>query len=129
MSFSHTITNTWTNGGAPIAKSVILAGGVEMNIEESIAGSSTDVQVNCPIDVSALKSIYMVADKDLTIQTNDGGSPDNTIALKANVPFVWDASSGYFPNVLTVDVVALFVTNGTADAAALQIRTLSDPTP
>lgn len=129
MSFTHSITKSWTNGGAPISKVVETAAGQEVNIDESIAGGSTDLELMCGVDVSALKSLFILSDRDLMLQTNDGSSPDNTINLKANQPFHWNAADGYFSNPLTVDVASIFATLAAGDAATLKIRALIDPTP
>jgi hypothetical protein len=132
MSFTHTFTENWSNGGAPINKSVDIVAGAEVNIDESIAGSS-EVQVFAGIDVSALKSLRIDVDKDVQINTNDHavGSPDDTIDLKANVPLIWHkgGNNAYFACPLTVDVVSIYVNNATAGAVTVRIRALIDPTP
>jgi hypothetical protein len=129
MPFTHTFTETWSNGGSPVSKATEVAAGQEINIDETVTGNSTDLQINVGIDVSALKSLFMLCDRDITIQTNDGSSPDDTISLKANKPLIWRASEAYFANPLTVDVTEIFVTLAAGDDATLKIRALVDPTP
>ena len=128
MSISHTLTRKWVSDGAEIIKDEIVSAGSELNVDESIADGETDLLVNWTCDYSALKALYIVSDQDLTIETNDGTTPDDTITLSANVPLLW-TSTGYLANPFSADVTALYVTNASGSAAALKIRSLQDPTP
>lgn len=94
----------------------------------SIPDSSTDLLVNFACDVSQLQLIYMKSDQDITIETNDGTTPDDTINLKAGKPYVWYTGS-YFTNLLTTDVTALYVTNSSGSTATLEIDGIEDSTP
>lgn len=100
----------------------------EIAIEEAIPANQTDYAINIAIDVSALQSLYIFSDQDLTIQTNDGTTPDDTIAVNGGVPIWYDESNdSIFPNPLTADVTVIYVTNTTA--ATLRIFALYDATP
>lgn len=130
MTISHTITISWDGGGTPISKASTISFGSEINLDESIADSSTDLLVAFTLDVSALKSFFMVSDQAITVETNNGTTPDDTFTLAANVPIVWDVNSGAAnPFASAVDVTALYVTNSSGSAATLQIRCGYDPTP
>lgn len=126
---THTLVQNWTDGVNTLSSSIATTAGLSKEWTETIADSETDKQVTANIDVSALKSLYILSDQDMTLETNSGSTPDDTIALKANKPVVWESSSGYFSNPLTADVTALFFTNASGSAANLKIRTLEDPTP
>ncbi len=84
-----------------------------VTIDLSISANSTDFNIACPIDISELSAIHIEVSQDMTLQTNDGATPDDTFALKAARPFTWQKNTGV-PNPFTVDVTDLYVTNTTA---------------
>jgi hypothetical protein len=129
MSFTHTITTGWGNGGAAaITQAVSKTAGQEINIDETIADTTTDGLVALAIDVSQLESAFILSDQDLTLETNSGSAADATISLKANEPLIWRKAT-YFVNPFgSTDVTALYVTNASGSSASLRARLLIDPT-
>src|SRR5574343_1599386 len=130
MSVSHTITRQWSGAsGVAIASAITTTSGQELNISENIPQSSTDLLVACVVDVSQLKSVYIASDYDVTIETNDGTSPGETLAVKGGKPITW-VYGDTVACPLTVDVTALYCTTGAIGTAgaALEIRLLIDPT-
>lgn len=128
MPFTHTLTEKLVVGNTSIEKSNAQSAGANTSIDETIADSTTDGLINFTLDVSQLQSIYIVSDADITIETNDGSSPADTLSLVAGVPYVWHADS-YHTCLLTTDITALYVTNASGGSARLQIEALHDPTP
>ncbi len=105
-------------------------GTIGKNISEQIADAQTDSPIAGTVDVSALKSLYIKADQDCTLETNSGSAPDAIIALKANKALVWESSDGYYTNPLGVtDVASWFLTNASGSAVNIEIHTLEDATP
>jgi hypothetical protein len=130
MSYTHSWDLTFSRGDASISStSEDVTGSLEANIDETIGLNASDLLINIAIDVSALKSLFILCSKAATINTNDlaGGSPDDTIVLTAGVPFRWTSTSP-FANPLTVDVTKIYVTSSGA-AGTMQIYTLQDATP
>lgn len=128
MAITHTISQKYTAAGQTLGTPINIVAAAQTSLAETIGIAASDFQIAFSLDVSAVKSFYMIADRALTIETNDGGSPANTITLAANVPYIW--YTGVTPAfVLTVDVTSLFVTNASGVAATLQIEALYDPTP
>lgn len=129
---SHNIDRSWSSGNESDAGREIITADAELRIDLPVAHSTTDLSASVPIDVSAVKSLYIKSDKDVQIETNgSGGSADDTLQLKANVPLIWTPNSG-FACPLTVDVVTMLVTNSGStadDDATVRIRVLIDPTP
>lgn len=125
---SDVLTFAWTRGGSSVTQNVTLTAEAGQVIDVSVPGSTTDLQVNVAIDVSQLTHIFLLSDGALTIQTNSGGSPDDTITLAASKPLVWYSGCG-LTCPLTVDVTNLYLTNASGSAVALQIRLQSDATP
>lgn len=130
---THSYTRGWTNGGSTISKQVQANAGAEINVDETIPISTTDQLVAFALDVSQCKGLYIVSNVALLIQANDGTTPSNTITLAANTPFVWVFGDAALRDtagaVITTDITGLYVTNASADTAALlQIRAIYDPT-
>ena len=100
----------------------------DLGLEVQVAGSTTDKLVNWSCDVSQVQAIYIVSDQDLTFETNDGSSPDDTISLLANVPYIWHVNS-YHAFKLTTDVTKLYLSNAGSSTATLRIEGVEDATP
>lgn len=128
MAFTHTLGTNWNGGGLSLAASNTYSAGAELNITESIADSATDAEVAATIDVSEIKSIYILSDQALTLETNNGAAPADTIVLVANEPYIWYTGS-YYTNLLATDITALFFTNASGSVATIELRCVFDPTP
>lgn len=128
MSFTHSIGQSWAGSGRGISGTISNAAEGQQSIGVTVPDSTTDMQVDIAIDVSETKSIYMKSDQALTVETNNGGAPVDTIVLIANQPYVWYTNS-YFTNQLETDVTALFLTNASGSAATFELELLEDPTP
>lgn len=121
-------------GGDAITKAVNVTGGLALDIDELIPSGSTNLALgaSCAIDVSQLKLLYLVSDQPLVLETNSGGSPVNVFTLAANVPFVWHSGLPALRDTagtaVVTDITALYATVAGDTDAALQIRTLIDPT-
>ncbi len=128
MSFSQTLAQSIRAGGRDVAQNNTYEADAESSVDVSIPDSETDMLVNFALDVSQIEVIYIKSDRDLTLETNSGAAPDDTLNLVADVPYIWTKDS-YFTNKLTVDITALYATNASAAAAQLQIEVLHDATP
>ena len=132
MSFTHTINKVFnSDSGASFIGSVASTGGMEVNVDEAIPALSTDLLVAFAADVSQVKSLFILATGAMTIETNDGSSPGNTITLAANIPFVWTSQDGLdlrdtAEAAVTVDITSIYVTS--TAGGSLKIRALIDPT-
>lgn len=126
MAYTHTpLQQVIESGIAPVAKQYSASSRVSLN--ETVADDQTNFQLSFALDVSAVKSFILQSDVDCLVETNDGSTPDDTISLKAGVPYVWNTDS-YNAFLFTEDITALFVT--TADGAAnIQCEALIDVTP
>lgn len=131
MSFTHTITHQTivNDGSASVTLKQVDAqtAGLEKNLSESIPDSSTDLLVAFTLDYSQCKTFVMWADQDITVETNNGSTPDDTFSLTAGIPVAWSAGQAATCPI-TTDITALYVTNSSGSAANLNIRCLADPT-
>src|SRR3990170_666622 len=80
--------------GGPGNKEESIAVGQLVTVSEAIADATTDGLVALTLDVSQLKAIYLESDEDVTLETNSGAAPANTISLAANIPQIWTESDG-----------------------------------
>lgn len=118
-----------TAGGVTLEKTQDLTAGQLIVLSEAIPANQTDLEAAFALVAAKLKGIYIAADVAMTIKTNDGSSPDDTITLVANQPYIWGLGSsriGADDSPFSADVTSIFVTNTTA--GTLEIRALVDPT-
>ncbi len=97
-------------------------------MDEAIA-VGVDTLIVASLDVSAVKSLFLLSDQDVSFETNatdhTGG---NIIALKANIPYVWHTNA-YASFLLTLDVTAIYITNASGSSANIKLRAVVDATP
>jgi len=130
MSFEHTIKQDWASGARGINGTKAYTGDGQTSEDVAVAKNASDLHVVIGIDVSEIQSVFMLCDQDLTVCTNDvaGGSPDETISLKANVPYIWTTDS-YDSNLLATDITDLYLTEGDVAACTFQLEVLLESTP
>lgn len=114
-------------GDRTIKKTQSLSSTARLSLEETIADGQTNKAIAFTLDVSQLKAIVIVSDQNVTFETNDGSTPDETIALLAGVPYVWHYQS-YHTCLLATDITGIFITNASGSVATLQIEALYDAT-
>lgn len=125
---TQTINLDWSAGNNSLSKPITITADGEANIEVTVADAAVDLPVMIAIDVSALKLLYLSSDQDLTIKTNDSGTPTDTLTVSGGKPLVWFEQNGY-TNPLSADVTAIYVSNSSGSPAKLIIKTLQDATP
>lgn len=123
--FSHTQAAEFAGGSLSAKKNY--TGNLELSVSESAPNSATTA-VTVALDVSAIKGIVLYSDRALTVKTNSASTPDNTIVLKAGVPYVWTTDS-YDSLLLTADITSLHLVNASGGTAAFQMAAVVDPTP
>lgn len=128
MAYAANVLKQVTIGGESIKQSVSYSADARDGRQVTVPDSTTDQQVDIGIDVSTIEAIYMLSDQDIAVETNNGTTPDDTISLAANKPYVWTAD-GYFANPFSADITALFLTNASGAAADFQLEVLHDSTP
>lgn len=101
--------------------------GVQKVVSASIPGETTDQQVVFSADVTQLEFLLISSTQAVTIETNDGTTPDDTLSIAAGKPLWWRKSAG-IDCPLGTDVTTLYVTNAGATAATLTILAGYDAT-
>jgi len=95
---------------------------------ESVADSATDYQINMAIDVSEVVHFRIKSTQTVTVETNDGTTPDDTFTLQGGQPYEW-AEGDPSTFILGTDVTAFFITNSSGAAADVTISCAQDATP
>jgi hypothetical protein len=126
-------THTLTLGvdGSGVARSIKVENtqvGVALIDGEPVATAETDFEIGFELDVSACKSFYLNSDQDVTFETNNGAAPVDTIALLADIPYIWHVNS-YDSFLLGTDVTAIFITNASGSTASIDCVALYDASP
>lgn len=121
MAFTHKTTYEFTRGGVGrVIGSIETTGNGETN-RNVAAPASAVTEVDVDFAFADLKRALIISDKDFSLKTNNSAAPDDTIAIKANKPFVWEADTGYFANPFSADVTSLFIDNGAGAVANVQM--------
>lgn len=93
-----------------------------------VANGQTDKALSIGgIDVSQLKGVFIVSDKDVLVEFNDNAGAGGSLNLAANVPYIWHADD-VNALLITADVTAVYVTNASGAAANLYFFFLQDTT-
>ena len=123
--FTHTINISYVDdaGLVPTAVANKYNGQNKASYSGSIAASTTDQYIDMAFPTTGAQSLWMWSDTNLTVKTNSSTVPAQTINLLANTPVYWGTGLGTNP--ITAAVTALYVTNATAAAAKIEVRTLS----
>jgi hypothetical protein len=134
MAFTHETAAQVTVSGRTVKGNVAVSSGNNRSIDESIPDSSTDLLVLETVDVSQLRAFIMVSDQPVTVETNDGTTPQETIILNANDPLIFRKGGNQregadYPVIpFSADVTGFYITNASGAAAQLKMEILQDPT-
>src|SRR5574343_1187599 len=111
-----TVNNNITGTSSARSAQHTVTGSSLNEIDETVDGAVTDKAITCNIDTSHLKYFRVKSNKALTLQANNGTTPDYTLTLAADVPQEWDYQSGA-ANPITADTTVFYATNaGSAPA-------------
>jgi len=120
----HNIAVTWNNGGSPKQGNFAKTGTAELNIDESIAGSTTNQLIPFALTRSQLAALFIVSDQNLVLKANSSSSPTTTLTMVANEPLIWIPSNNTTDPITADITTGLYATNAGTVAANLTIRVL-----
>jgi len=109
--------------GTPLQQTVVLTANSSTIDSIVCAANTTNQLTTLAITKANLQLLYMVSDTAMTVKTNSSGSPQETITLTANTPYMWFTGSG-ITNPLVSNVTALYVTS--VLAGTLEVRVLQN---
>ena len=128
MAYSATVQEAITIGGKTYSKSNTFSDNAELHITKDVATAEANYEIDCTMAVAEISAVFINSTQDVILETNDGTTPDETINLVANVPYVWHENS-YHVNLLATDITALFVTNTSGATATIDVHVLYNAVP
>lgn len=128
MSFTHSASQNITTPAGTLTGTISVTADGEININTTLTSSQANKLLAAAFGTANVKSIAIYSDKALIVETNNSSTPDDTFTMVANEPFTWN-SSMLHANPFSENVTALYLTNGAASLATVQIRILVDATP
>lgn len=131
LTFGITMSEASEGAGLSTSAPVTVSGDHLISATPVIPAATSNVEVQVGFVVSRLKALWILSDKDVTIETNNSATPDDTLTITANKPWVWYDGSGITcPIVGAAGVVTkLFINNAGAADATVKIRGCDDVTP
>ena len=125
MATTHKVTRTTSIAGRSVSDTLDITGEVAQTFDLSITDATTDELVAIAFAVAKLKSIIIKSDQDITVETNDGATPIDTINVKKAMAFQWIEGEER-ANPFGTDVTAFFITNASGFTAKVEIEVLYD---
>jgi hypothetical protein len=95
----------------------------EAGLNTVVPGLTTNQAVALTLTISEIRSMVMWSNEAVTIKTNSSGSPQDTFALVAGKPLMWDTDT-WFPIPFLGNVTEMFITNSGAQSATVVLRFL-----
>lgn len=124
MSYSMRVTHSaHISGEKTVSLDTTHTGTNKVLLDVSVADSVTDEQHEIAIDVSALQAIYIFSDQDITIETNDGTTPQETINVTANEPVIWETGDSAL---FSGDVTDFYISNSSGDTANVRVGVIQN---
>lgn len=128
MAIKQKLSISWRSEGRSHDNDITQEGSSALSIEETVEDGETDYKVTADVDQSAMKMLYLESSEDVTLETNDTDSPDDTLDLKAGEPVMWH-SDGFASNPFSEDITDLYFTNASGSDAEIVMEVLTDATP
>lgn len=125
MSTEHKVTRTTSIQGRSITQTIDVTGEVSHSLSFAVADATVDELVEIAFDAAKLKSIIIKTDQAVTLETNDGTTPQETISLSAAMALQWvSGEPGTIP--FSGDITAFYFTNSSGETANIEIEALYD---
>jgi hypothetical protein len=125
MAFSHTLIRNVTAGGNTVNTQKTYSADARVSISDTVANGATDDEAVVVIDSSRVISLFMNSTQNMTVESDSGTSPTNTIELKANVPYIWNTDD-YNTNIFYTDITNLYRTNVSGSSATFSLEVIYD---
>ena len=128
MAFTKTLRVQVDGGGEGISAEKSYSGGSNPRLSEVIPVTQTNLELAFAMALTGLKLLVITATCAMTVKTNNASTPDDTLPLIANSPYVWTEDS-LDACLITAAITALFVTTGEGITGTLSIEAITDVTP
>jgi len=91
-----------------------ITGDLEVAGSIAVSADQTNKEIDWAFTLANAKAYAICADQDCTVKTNDSGTPQETLTLKANQALVWRENDPSTMHFLSGNLTQIFVTNTTA---------------
>lgn len=111
MSFQDTwaLSYTQSPGAQVVSTSITLTANSQQNTDLQVNANS-EARANVSIIKADIQSLLLYCDQSITLKTNSSGSPQDTLNVQANVPYVWTVNTAsIFACPFSNNVTAIFV--------------------
>lgn len=111
MSFSDSVAINYTQSpGAQVVSSTITLVGNSQQNTDLVVNANAEARANVSIIKADIQSLLLYCDQSITLKTNSSGSPQDTLNVQANVPYVWTVNTAsIFACPFSNNVTAIFV--------------------
>jgi|688.fasta_scaffold313952_2 hypothetical protein len=113
MAITHTVAYNFSKDGSALTSFTSSESqDGEINLDVTIAAGASAFSVLCPITQTAVKSIFINCDADMTVVTKNGATTVNTFTFVGNKPLIWQVG---FPTTIPFsgDFTTLAVSSST----------------
>lgn len=124
-SVTYTFTMGQSGGSVSLSDTVAVTGTVGIEVNVALAPSTTNQLVPIAYVSANIKGVYIRSDQDVTIKVDSTGSPEQTIVIKAGIPYTWYANSPAALLLATDANTGWYLTNATAGTANFYARILN----
>lgn len=94
----------------------------------TIPDSKIDQELPLAADVSEVKYCIILATQDMTLETNDGATPDETLALKANKAYIYRKFTGEYDSFkFSTDINKVFISNASGSSGTIEYLVAQRP--
>jgi len=130
MSFSDalSVAYTQTPGAQVVSSTITLVGDTQENLDVN-ATVGPNVLTNAAINLikADIQSLLLTCDQNIMLYTNNplGSTPQDTLNITANVPYVWTVNTGtVFSCPFSNNVTKVFVNNTVNVNAQFKLRSI-----
>ena len=134
MSIANLLRISTSGAGTSINKTVTVTDEGILDLSFDVADGQTDEEHILALDVSEVKSVYIVSDQNITVEWNDVSGTQGDMDLLANEPVIWWSTQvtdgGNTLNPLsTTDISSTFWTNASGSTANINFQVVFDASP
>ncbi len=130
MAKTVTITSTIQGAGDSLSATETYSDEAIEDLDITILDAVSDQEVVVDWVNTRLAVLVISSDQEITVESNDGTTPDDTATVKANAPLIFKRDGSAQTNPFaSLDVAKLFLTNASGSTATVKIKVLKDVTP
>ncbi len=123
-----------SGAGEVVNKSITITDEAILDLSFDVADSQTDELHTIALDISEVKSVYIVSDQNITVEWNDVSGTQGDMDLLAGEPVIWWSTQvtdgGNTLNPLsTTDLATTYWTNASGSTANINFQAVYDASP